>query len=262
VSVTAEAGEVGAAGRRFRVDLGREAAFWRRFDAGEWEPATLEALAGLTGPQALLVDLGAWVGPTTLFAAAGGARVAAVEADPVALAWLRRNLALNPELAARVEVIDRAIWPTSGRVAFGSNRGRGGNSMSSAVHARPETRWEVETITPAQLAARLDPELRWVVKIDIEGGEYPLAEALWPLIGPAEAVLLSLHPKVASAGRRGVDALRTRARTAAASRRLLSTLHGFRARALQPGPAAPESPWTAALGLAELPRGDWLFERR
>jgi len=57
--------------------------FWERFDQGLWEPRTLQKLSALRDGD-LFVDIGAWIGPTTLAAAVNGARVLAFEPDPVA----------------------------------------------------------------------------------------------------------------------------------------------------------------------------------
>jgi predicted nicotinamide N-methyase len=89
--------------------------FWDRVEAGAWEPGTLLALQPLLGPGVLFLDIGAWVGPLSLFAAGMGARVIAVEADPRAEVQLRRNLAANPDFAHRVTVMARAAAPIPGR---------------------------------------------------------------------------------------------------------------------------------------------------
>lgn len=235
-------------GRGFTVDAAREGAFWERFASGAWEPETLALLAERTGPGVQFLDIGAWIGPTSLFAAACGAEVVAVEADPVALVWLRRNLALNPALAARVRVFDRVLTAEGGAARFGTNRGRGGNSMSSTLHAEMATEWTLPAATPAELAAFAGPAARRFVKLDIEGGEYAVAPALGPVLAGAEAVLVSWHPKVARA------AGRSEARIAADSAACLGALGAFRALVPQGEGWAPAPP-------DPVPTGDWLFLR-
>ena len=66
--------------------------FWNKVEAGLWEPETLALIDQQITPGTTFLDLGAWVGPTALYAAARGARVIALEADPVALAQLRAKL--------------------------------------------------------------------------------------------------------------------------------------------------------------------------
>ena len=239
-------------GRGFTVDAAREGAFWERFASGAWEPETLALLAERTGPGVQFLDIGAWIGPTSLFAAAGGAEVVAVEADPVALVWLRRNLALNPELAARIRVFDKVLTPEGGVARFGTNRGRGGNSMSSTLHAEMATEWTLPAATPAELAAFAAPAAgsaaRRFVKLDIEGGEYAVLPRLGPVLAGAEAVLVSWHPKVARA------AGRSEAQLATDSAACLEALGAFRA-------LTPQGEGWAPAPTDPVPAGDWLLLR-
>lgn len=179
--------------------------FWARAEAGDWEPETLDALAAATGPGVVMLDIGAWVGPTALFAAARGARVLAVEADPAALRELNANIAANPALAPRISVLARAAAPEPGQIRMGPAR-KPGDSMSSIIHGGRDGAWDVEAATPAALmtavAALGDGPL--TVKIDIEGGEYAL---LPPLVAAlpdrATTLLCAFHPRILAAA--GVD---------------------------------------------------------
>jgi FkbM family methyltransferase len=196
--------------------------FWDKVDRGAWERGTLDALDRCVSPGVEVVDIGAWVGPVALYAAArGAARVIAVEADPEAARDLRANLALNPELAARVTVLERAVAPAPGPVRLGARR-KPGDSMSSVLLAdEGRDSWTAPGITPAELAALLTPGAPAFVKIDIEGAEYALAPALAPLAArPRTAVLLSFHPQFAAP-----DRPRWR-RTFALTRRLLRPFAG------------------------------------
>jgi FkbM family methyltransferase len=202
--------------------------FWDKVERGLWEPGTLALLEREIAPGTIFLDLGAWVGPTALYAAALGARVIALEADPAALAQLHRNLQANPGLAARIEVLARAVHASEGKVGFGARR-KPGDSMSSVLIAPGAVTWVAETITPAALAARIGADARLFIKIDIEGGEYELLPAMGPLLErPDCRVLLSLHPAILATVVPGA------AQREAATRRALAAFQGFAARALAP----------------------------
>ena len=83
-----------SAGERYRVAPGNRK-FWRKVDAGQWEPETFTVLARCLRADSVYVDVGGWVGPTVLFAAAQGASVYCVEPDPVAYERLLANLRIN-----------------------------------------------------------------------------------------------------------------------------------------------------------------------
>jgi FkbM family methyltransferase len=185
--------------------------FWDKVESGLWEPETLALIEDQITPGTTFLDLGAWVGPTALYAAARGARVIALEADPVALAQLRRNLAVNPVLARRIEVLARAVHATEGRVTFGARR-KPGDSMSSVLVAPGAVTWVAEAITPAALAALVGAEERLFIKIDIEGCR----------------VLLSLHPAILA------TVLPNAAQRETMTRRALEAFAGFNAHALAP----------------------------
>lgn len=227
--------------------------FWDRVEAGRWEPGTLAVLDALLDARTTFVDLGAWVGPTTLHAAARARRVLAVEADPSALDQLRRNLAVNPDLAARVGVVPKAIHPVSGPVALGAKR-KPGDSMSSVLLASGAGAWTVEAVTPPELATELADDERIVVKLDIEGGEYGLMPHLGPILTARTAALVvSFHPRMLR---------QTSVRTAL--RAALRPLAGFSARPVTAGGAGRRSlaPTLARWGLRRGLGGDeWVFSR-
>lgn len=169
------------------------ASFWREFSAESWEPETFAVFDQFIDRRTLHLDVGAWIGPTVLYAATRAAKVIGFEPDPVAYGILQTNVAANPQLAP-IQVEHVAIAPRAGRIQIGS-RGAAGDSMSSELFAKCETTWEVEGRT---LDAYLDnwPESDPVfVKIDIEGGEYRLLPTLAKLLRrPNVTLFLSLHP--------------------------------------------------------------------
>ena len=186
-------------GRRFAV-ADDKPTFWDKAEAGQWEPETLAALEGAVIAGCDVLDIGAWVGPTVLYSGALGAgRIVAVEADPRALELLRDNLAANPELAARVEVVAAAASPDGAPVRLGAARKRG-DSMSSALLAASADVWEAPGVTPAALLGRLDGKAPLVVKIDIEGGEYALLPALAAALPDrCRTLLVAFHPALLAA---------------------------------------------------------------
>jgi FkbM family methyltransferase len=232
--------------------------FWDRVEAGRWEPGTLALIDRLVDGGTTFLDLGAWVGPTALYAAARARRVLAVEADPAALEQLKRNLAVNPDLAQRIEVVAGAIHAHQGPVTLGARR-KAGDSMSSTLLAGSEHTWTAAAITPAQLAQRLRPDERLIIKMDIEGAEYALLPHLGPLLDCADAILVAFHPTILAA------ALGNHREAARQTRVALSALAGFAAHrvttdgAVAGGVAPLLTRWRLRV---HLPGDEWLFMRR
>lgn len=191
----------GRAGPPRRVTAGAEweAAFWQRSAAGAWEAETFAFLDRHLAPGVTFLDIGAWIGPFTLHAARAGARVIALEPDPVARAALLANLAING-LAA--EVIPAALHADAGGLELASVSAGFGKSKTSALTALGGQRARVGSLTAADLAARAGtgPAL---LKIDIEGHEFALGPAIAWLWRRLRAPLhLSLHPGLLAAATR------------------------------------------------------------
>lgn len=227
-------------GRRIAV-ADDKPTFWDRAEAGRWEPETLAALEEAVAPGCTVLDIGAWVGPTVLFAAAlGAARVVAVEADPRALELLRGNLAANPALATRVTVVAAAAAAGPGPVRLGAARKRG-DSMSSALLAAASDAWEVAAVTPAELVALAGGDGPLVVKVDIEGGEYDLLPALaGALPSRCRRLLVAFHPMLMTAAGAGSPTIKLRTRA------IFDALSGFVPTLLEQAPGEEENPRDAA----------------
>lgn len=251
------------AGHALRV-ADAQPTFWRKVEAGAWEPETLAAIRTLLASPAagtpFFLDIGAWIGATSLFAAAEGARVLSLEADPAALEQMQANLAVNPDLAGRIEVIPKALAAQTGTLRMGARR-KPGDSMSSLLLADASARtWEVAPIAPAELAHRLPKNVSVLVKLDIEGGEYALLPAMAPVLARADhGLILSFHPR-ALWERYGQDGTAFRSQTLAA----LDALHGWNAFPLEAsGPSRQADPIDdlEATLLSNVASATWLFRR-
>jgi FkbM family methyltransferase len=171
----------------------RRKRFWNKVQEKRWEQATIAAISDLIGPGAVFIDIGAWIGPTTMLAAHRGAEVHAYEPDPVALVELKANLALNPDLLKRTHVHPVALSNHDGDAPIGSKHL--GDSETSLLKRGGET-----TIVPTMDAARaaeIDHFRRaTLVKMDIEGGEYLVIPRMTGYLRAHEPVLiLSTHSK-------------------------------------------------------------------
>lgn len=170
----------------------RDDGLWDKIESGAWEPNTGQILAELE-PGDLFIDIGAWIGWTTLIGASHGATVLAFEPDPVSRNELEENIAANPGIA--VTVVPAALSNRSGERQLTAPYTLG-DSMGSIVRrsrAKPGHRATV---------VRVDDVRGWLpefdgarlVKIDTEGAEYQIVPAMreWlTLNGPD--LMLSLH---------------------------------------------------------------------
>ena len=177
-------------------------AFWSRVGAGTWEPETLALMDRLLSPGSRFVDIGAWIGPTSLYAAAKGAVVDAYECDPVALDRLKYNISVNPTLERRIDVHEFAIGDSEHELQVWS--GHLGNSETSvfANHEREGvvTACSESAIVRMRDAAQVFQERGYaqvpstLIKIDTEGAEFRIVPRLAEIIAGSRAVwYISFH---------------------------------------------------------------------
>lgn len=163
--------------------------FWDFYSSGQWESTTLDALDSLLKPGDLLFDIGAWVGPITLWAASNGVRVIAVEPDPEAFEALRQNISASG-FDSLVQLEQVAIADYDGEVSLGQQEILG-DSQSSLTREMPNS-IIVECKRLTWLLAKYG--MPNVVKMDIEGGEsLVLPNAGHLLRANSIPLLLALH---------------------------------------------------------------------
>lgn len=159
--------------------------FWQIYDAGEWEPETRSLVDDVLEPGDLFVDIGAWIGPVTLWALERGASVIAIEPDPVALPELRRRV---PE---SVEIWEGAVAVQPGIYRLTSNHDLELGKSVSRLAAEDEGEVTVQAWSLAQI---LDGRVPTLVKVDIEGYETELLPAIGPfLAGMGASLQVALH---------------------------------------------------------------------
>lgn len=158
--------------------------WWRSSYAG-WEAGTFDVFQHFVKDQVVL-DIGAWIGPTALWAGHVAKRVVALEPTSAAFGEFSANLAANPELKDKVVAVNAAL-DSQDRIASMSNSG---NSMDRIALI------DVRAVSIATVLHE-HPELEKTsfVKIDTEGYERIIVPALEGFFKEKKPVAyVSLHP--------------------------------------------------------------------
>lgn len=192
-------------GKSICIDISKNRSFWTRFTDGEWEPETFLVLDSIITPGSTVVDLGAWVGPVTLYAAHTAGCVHSFEPDPVAFDRLKTNVSLNPELEKKIELHNVAIGDHDGEIELFSTwfGGSGSSIFSEKDHEfedgigvkKRDKKTLVQMLDAAKLSQIIDFEPVSLIKMDTEGSEFfvlPRMKEIFERFRPS--VWLSLHP--------------------------------------------------------------------
>jgi len=157
----------------------------------EGPPGTLRVIEETLRPEDAYIDIGAWVGPTVLWAAERCRHVIAVEPDPIASGVLAANVKSN---CTNVTSVEAAVAAQRGRRRLWT-QGDWGDSTSTLVDQAHEPSMMVDAVLFEDVLDRVTDVTRvGLVKIDIEGGEGELfsvaARTLKALHCP---IVLALH---------------------------------------------------------------------
>jgi FkbM family methyltransferase len=139
----------------------------------------------------VVLDVGGCWGDTALYFAhlvGPAGRVYTFEFDPDNLAIMRVNLALNPQLAARIEIVEKALWEVSGQTL---QFALGGRTTTLLPDGR-EPRLSAETMTLDDFVDTAGLDRVDFVKMDVEGSEVKVLKG-------GAATLTSYAPKLALA---------------------------------------------------------------
>jgi FkbM family methyltransferase len=154
-----------------------------------YELDLLEATFDLLSPDDVVVDVGANVGNHTLaWGLVVGARVVSVEANPTALAYLRRNITAN-DLDSQVTVYPVAAGATEGHASITETQhGNLGATIITSDPRGPLTQRRLDDLLgDAVLSVKL-------LKIDVEDNE-PL------VLAGAQRLLSTAHPYILAEAR-------------------------------------------------------------
>ena len=190
---------------KFWVNQEGYESYWKLVNQGKWEPETFSVFDSNIDEQTLFIDVGGWIGSTSLYAAQIAKKTLILEPDPIAFKRLKENLDLNLNILPKnINIFNLALWYKKTSISFFSFS-QPGDSSSSIIRnpknkikgALEKYSFEAETITFGNLIKQIDiGEYKKIfVKIDIEGAEYELFNSLLDKLSKINAVfLVSVHP--------------------------------------------------------------------
>jgi FkbM family methyltransferase len=167
-----------------------------------WEEDTYQTLQAYLDSDHSYIDIGAWIGPTVLYAANIAKKTYAVEPDPLAFQELEKNVSLNPALQQKISLHEQCITATTGKVRFGSPS-TGGDTISSLRFGDSENAWIVDGITFDDFVQTHRITDCNIIKMDIEGAEAIVVPTMREYLEQYRPTFhLSMHPEFFADARR------------------------------------------------------------
>jgi len=173
---------------------------------GDYATEEIDKAIELCAGARTFADVGANIGLISLAVARACPHltVLAFEPDREVAARFSANLALNPDLAQRVHLVECAVAARAGTVTFVPSD-EPSNAGAGRVYPdpRPGAGYSVRAVT---LGDCFDPGTGpHVVKIDVEGGELDVLAGLWSAPKKPRAILLETHAFYFGAGGDGFN---------------------------------------------------------
>ena len=172
--------------------------FWKKYEVNKWENETIEIIERYISNETYFIDIGAWIGPITLYASKFASKVIAFEPDPVAFSILKKNVDLNKNSEFYEKINLNQIAVTSkeeGSINIYSSE-LGGSGTSIILDNKFE-KVLVDSISLSNVFKKFNlNNEKLLIKIDVEGYEYELLKNNLDLIKNLNCNLyFSLHPK-------------------------------------------------------------------
>lgn len=187
-------------GRGFRVVRHKLAEAAAEEFCNGFEEGTLRFFDAALPRCTRMVDFGAYIGFTTLYAALHVENVFAFEPSPVNHELLARNIAVNPDFAARIRLFRHGLGARDELVMlYAKGLADSGASVfrdverGGLISGAPEA--AIALRDAAEVLREIGIDSNTLLKIDIEGAEYAVLPAIAPLLAQHRPWLhVSFHP--------------------------------------------------------------------
>ena len=178
------------------------AGWWRGAAAGKWEPETFRAFNQELRKGMVYIGFGEWVGVTGLLASQRASKAIMMDADPGAMAEMRKNVEQNADLST-IFLESRCISDTVGTVTMRANGGSGSSIVSQPWTAgMPAIQVNCLPLPALVEEYGMSTAERLFVKIDTEGAESMIVPSLHDWVANAvikPTIFLSMHNKADAA---------------------------------------------------------------
>jgi FkbM family methyltransferase len=148
----------------------------------KWEPFTFSVFDKFKDNEKIAIDIGGWIGPTTIFLSKRFKEVIVIEADNVAFESLVKNLKDN--CCENIILHNKAFFNSKNdKVFFGVNSFKvqptfGSSTSQTKTVSDNNADYLIDTINIFNIIENTNPNNIGLIKVDIEGGDEDVFEEL------------------------------------------------------------------------------------
>jgi len=147
-----------------------------------WESVTFNIFDQLKDENKIAIDIGGWIGVTSIYLSKIFKSVITIEADVVAFNALSKNI--NDNQCKNVTLYNKAFYnSTVDSIVFGVNGFNYDSTLGSSTsqiktHSDNDSDYSIETISIIDIIKDINPNDIGLIKVDIEGGDEDVFEEL------------------------------------------------------------------------------------
>ena len=173
--------------------------FWKKIYP-TWEPDTFAIFDKLLKKNKVFIDIGAWIGTTSMYGCRKSKHVYSIEADNLSIKDLSLNLSNNC-IDNNYTIINKAVFNEDNTtINFGKNifmkDSKMNDSTSQIINKNSSYSTQVKTITIDSILKKynIEPSSISLIKVDIEGGEENILNDLYYLYKNHKVpIYISMH---------------------------------------------------------------------
>jgi FkbM family methyltransferase len=165
-----------------------------------WETFTYDCVEKFSKKDGIFIDIGAWIGPITMYASRLNKKCYSVEPDKIAYDELLLNLSLNESITNTI-CQQIAIYNIDGNIELGSESFGNSNTrvntdriLNVLTPIKDYDKVKCQTVSTFMKTNEIDVNKISMIKIDVEGAEVEIIQDSFFKDNPNIPVHLSLHP--------------------------------------------------------------------
>ena len=152
-----------------------------------WEKDTFDIFDKFLNKNKIFIDIGAWIGTTSMYGSRKSKYVFSVDADKKSIKDMILNMKNNCE--NNYTIINKAVYNTKTEIKFGKNLFLNNSKMNDSTSQIYDSSkvsdeyYTVSTITPQEILDHynINPNEISLIKVDIEGGEEYIISELYDI---------------------------------------------------------------------------------